>query len=164
MLLKGKRIFMIEDKYLYVAVASIYLRYEGAIVESQSQVKDLPLVLANHLPIDVILLDLALSRKTSGFDVFDEIRRVPKLAQIPVIAVSAVDPDFALPAARQKGFAGFISKPLSSTIAGHVASVLAGEQVWATESWRPWIQEWFDPSGKMSSTNKLSISSQEGTT
>jgi len=140
-LLKDKRIFMIEDSYVYAALASVYLRIEGAVIVVQSLAMNVPQVLKTHLPIDVILMDLVFATSASGFDVFDEIRQVSELAEIPVVAVSAMDPAIAVTLARQKGFAGLISKPFSSMIAGHVARVLAGEQVWAAESWRPWVQE-----------------------
>ncbi len=143
MSLKARRIFIVEDKYIHVAIASVYLRYEGAIVEVHTQGMNVSQKLMTHLPIDVVLMDLVLSGHTSGFDVFDEIRQVPELARIPVVAVSAVDPELAVPLARQKGFAGFISKPISSSIVQRVADVLAGKTVWETGSWQLWLREPF---------------------
>jgi CheY-like chemotaxis protein len=138
MLLKNRRIFIVEDNAAYIAIASIYLRYEGAIVESERWGRNVPDAILKQLPIDVILLDLILSRNTSGFDIFDQIRRVPQLTTIPIIAVSAADPDVAMPQARQKGFSGFISKPISASIVKHVAAVLEGKDVWKTDSWQYW--------------------------
>ncbi len=138
MLLKNRRIFMVEDNAAYVAIASIYLRYAGATVESVSWGLKVPDIILKQLPIDVILLDLKLPRNTSGFDIFDQIRAVPELAAIPIIAVSAADPEVVMPKARDRGFAGFISKPISASIVRHVAAVLEGKNVWKTDSWQYW--------------------------
>jgi CheY-like chemotaxis protein len=143
MLLKGVRIFIVEDKPAYIAITSLYLRHEGAEVESEQLGANIPESLLSHLPIDVILLDLMFPGSVSGFDLFDQIRQVPELAHIPVVAVTAVDPDVAMPLAREKGFAGFISKPISSSIVKHIVDVLAGKQVWEAGSWQRWIEEPF---------------------
>src|SRR5579871_6782966 len=79
-LLENKRIFIVEDSAAYIAIASIYLRYEGATVESERWGLNVPNVIVSQLPIDVILMDLKLSHNTSGFDVFDQIRRTPQLS------------------------------------------------------------------------------------
>ena len=82
------------------------------------------------MPIDVILMDLMLPKNGNGFDIVDQIRQVPELRPIPIVVVSAADPDTAMPIARQKGLAGFISKPLTPKITYYVAEVLKGKQVW----------------------------------
>src|SRR5258708_6173791 len=138
MLLKNRRIFIVEDNAAYVAIASIYLRYEGAVVESERWGLKVPEIILQHLPIDVILMDLMLPRNTSGFEVFDQIRQVPQLAAIPIVAVSAADPEIVMPQARERGFAGFISKPISRSFVQHVATVLQGKPVWNPDSWQYW--------------------------
>ena len=134
MLLKNKRIFIVEDNAAYVAIASIYLRYAGAIVEVENWGLNVPDKIVKQLPIDVILMDLKLPRNASGFDIFDQIRAVPELAAIPIVAVSAADPDVAMARARQKGFAGYIAKPITPRIAAYVAAILDGKQIWIADS------------------------------
>jgi two-component system chemotaxis sensor kinase CheA len=134
MLLKGKRIFIIEDNAGNLAIASAYLESQGAIIRFERRGVNTPQVIVSQLPIDLILTDLMLPKNASGFDVIDQIRQVPDLAQIPVVAVSAADPDVAMPIARQKGFAGFISKPITPRIMHYVADVLNGKQVWIGDS------------------------------
>lgn len=136
--LENKRIFIVEDNAAYIAIASIYLRYEGATVESERWGRNVPDIILKQLPIDVILMDLVLSHNTSGFDVFDQIRRIPQLRNIPIVAVSAVDPEVAMPRAQKMGFAGFISKPISPSLVKYVAAVLDGKDVWKTDSWQYW--------------------------
>src|SRR5579871_3198200 len=137
-LLENKRIFIVEDNAAYIAIASIYLRYEGATVESERWGHNVTDILLKHLPIDVILMDLLLARNTSGFDVFDQIRSTPQLRNIPIIAVSAADPEVAMPRAQKMGFAGFISKPISPSLVKYVAAVLDGKNVWKTDNWQYW--------------------------
>jgi len=137
-LLENKRIFIVEDSAAYIAIASIYLRYEGATVESERWGLNVPNVIVSQLPIDVILMDLKLSHNTSGFDVFDQIRRTPQLSNIPIIAVSAADPEVVMPRAQKMGFAGFISKPISPSLVKYVAAVLDGKNVWKTDTWQYW--------------------------
>jgi CheY-like chemotaxis protein len=133
MLLQNKRVFIVEDDAGNLAVASVYLRQQGATVLYDRWGRDTPQAIFAQLPIDVILMDLMFPNNVSGFDVFDRIREIEQLIAIPVVAVSAADPDSAMPKALAKGFAGFISKPISPRIAKHIANVIAGKKVWAAE-------------------------------
>ncbi len=130
MFLKGKRIFIIEDNVGNLAIASVYLEGQGAIVKFERRGLNVPEMISKHMPIDVILVDLMLPKNANGFDIVDQIRQIPELRSIPIVVVSAADPDMAMPIARQKGLAGFISKPLTPQIAYFVAEVLKGKQVW----------------------------------
>ena len=134
MILKGKRIFIIEDNAGNLAIASIYLEGQGATVRFERRGTNVPDLIAKQMPIDVILMDLMLPNNASGFDIIDQIRQVPELKPIPIVIVSASDPDKAMPIARQKGLSGFISKPVTPQIAYHVADVLRGKHVWIGDS------------------------------
>jgi len=132
--LKGKRIFIVEDNPGNLAIALIYLERQGAIVKFERRGIKVPEIISTQMPIDVILLDLMLPKNANGFDVVDQIRQFPELKSIPMIMVSAADPDAAMPVARQKGLAGFISKPVTPQIAFYVAEVLRGKPVWMGDS------------------------------
>jgi two-component system cell cycle response regulator DivK len=68
----------------------------------------------------------------TGFDVFDEIRTHAEFANIPVIAVSATDVESVLQKLKEKGFSGFISKPISlRNFPQKVAAAINGEEVWS---------------------------------
>ncbi len=131
MLLTGKRIFIIEDNPGNLAVMQTILTLEGANVFFERWARDTCERLLSALPVDVILLDLMLPNGVSGYEVFDTFRAVPELSAIPVVIVSAADPDYEMKTAREKGMNGFISKPIrSATFAQSIASVIAGKQVW----------------------------------
>jgi CheY-like chemotaxis protein len=130
MSLKGKRVFVTEDNAGNLAILSIYLETCGMkIIADRRGLRTVDAIREN-MPIDVILLDLMLPNKVSGFDLFDLIRQAPELSHIPVVAVSASDPDVAMPKARIKGFSGYISKPVPPFIGKYVAEVLEGKPVW----------------------------------
>jgi len=131
MLLQGKRIFVIEDDPSNLAIITTILRRHGASVPFETWGTGAVETLKLCLPIDLILLDLALPRGISGYDVYDEIQAVPELNNIPTVVVSAADPSIEIPKAREKGLSGYISKPLSySTFGKAIASILEGNQIW----------------------------------
>lgn len=131
MLLDNKRIFVIEDDSSNLAIIRTILLRQGASVPFDVWGKGTIEIIRNSMPIDVILLDLALPRGVSGYDVFDQIRATPELSEIPVVIVTAADPSTEMVKARSKGVNGFISKPIKyGTFAQSVASVLDGEAVW----------------------------------
>ncbi len=117
-----------------MAIATIYLEAQGATVKFERRGINLPQILLKSLPIDLILMDLMLPKKVQGFDLVDQVRQIPELAAIPIVVVSAADPDVAMPLARQKGLAGFISKPITPHVVNHLADVLNGNQVWIADN------------------------------
>jgi CheY-like chemotaxis protein len=131
MLLQGKRIFVVEDDPSNLAIITTILRRHGASVPFETWGSGTVDKLRSILPIDLILLDLALPRGLTGYDVFDEIKKVPELKDIPVVLVTAADPTIEMVKARDKGINGFISKPLSyATFGKAVDAILNGEGVW----------------------------------
>src|SRR5262245_5580096 len=109
--LSGKRIFVVEDDISNMTVFAASLKAGGAtVIQDFWNDETLPM-LKHQLPVDAILLDLRLRYGISGYDIFAQLRAEPELAQIPVVIVSASDPDVEIPKAKASGFAGFIRKP-----------------------------------------------------
>lgn len=129
--LEGKRIFVVEDDVTNMAVFSVVLKQAGALV-IQDYWNDFTIrLLEQNMPVDVILLDLMLRHGVSGYDIADAIRAQPKLAQIPIVAVSASDPEIEIPRTQARGFAGFIGKPITLTVfPTQIAACINGERVW----------------------------------
>ena len=133
--LQGKRILVVEDNALNLAVFATALRRSGAVVIQDYWNTNTTNLVARHLPVDAILLDLMLKHHISGYAIFDELQADPALADIPVIVVSAADPDTEIPRAKRKGMAGFIGKPIShSKFAQQVAACIDGSPVWDAPS------------------------------
>jgi CheY-like chemotaxis protein len=134
MILSDKHVFILEDDITNLAIITAILRRHGATVyydvwgaSTLAQMKATP-------KIDIILLDLMLKRTNiSGYTIYDQIRGDARLASIPVVLVTAADPDTELTVAKNKGFNGFIGKPIDRTTFGEqIAEVLAGKEVWVT--------------------------------
>jgi CheY-like chemotaxis protein len=131
MLLRGKTIFIVEDNVQNRIIFQMALVRHGAITEFERRGPDALFRLASMPQVDLIILDLMLTDGVSGFDVFDQIRALEKYADIPIIAVSAMDPSIAVPRTRAKGFAGFIAKPINTALfAKQLADVINGTPVW----------------------------------
>jgi two-component system, cell cycle response regulator DivK len=131
MLLRGKRIAVVEDDVTNMAIISTLLKQHGAVVIQDPWNNDTVNRFQQSLPIELILLDLMLRNGASGFDIYDWIRANPEMAGIPIVMVTASDPAMAMNKARVKGFAGYISKPLSyREFPQQVFRLLQGESIW----------------------------------
>lgn len=132
MILQGRRIFYVEDNVSNRAIAQLILEREGAIVGFERWGRDQTIKkLRDFAPVDVILLDLMLPNKATGYDVMAAIRENRDFDSVPVVAVSAADPSIEIPKTRACGFAGFISKPIVLQLfAQQIATILKGEQLW----------------------------------
>lgn len=130
-MIKGKRIFVIEDDPNNLAIISAILRRGGATVHFDLWGYETADRITNLLPIDVILLDLMLPGGVSGYDIFRELHTRPELRSIPIVAVTAMDPTTELRKAKEMGFAGFLCKPIrTTTFAKYLTAILDGTQVW----------------------------------
>lgn len=135
MLLKGKRIFYIDDNPQNLVITQLILEQHGAEVgvERWGQ-EEVFRKLEAFMPIDLILMDLMFSRNVTGYEIFDMIRSQPAYQNIPMVAVSAAEPTVEIPKAREKGFAGYIPKPVSLLhFPVQIFSILQGMPVWVGE-------------------------------
>lgn len=131
MLLKNRRIFLVEDDIANRAIIQMLLEKHGARTSIERWGTGTVARLRAFMPVDLILLDLMFPDGVSGFDVFDAIRQEPDLAHIPILAVSAMDPSIAIPRTQLKGFNGFIPKPVEYDLfVEQITRVLEGEPVW----------------------------------
>lgn len=131
MILKGKRIFVVEDNLQNRIIFQKILASSGASVEFERWGKDAAKELQYMKNVDLIILDLMLHGGVSGYDIFNELRALPEFDDIPIIAVSASEPAFAIPQTRKMGFSGFIGKPISKQLfPQQLNQILNGEEVW----------------------------------
>jgi CheY-like chemotaxis protein len=129
--LDNKRIFIVEDNLENRIILQLALVKSSATLEFDRWGRDTIQRLNGFMPTDLILLDLMLPHGISGYDIFDQIRQKPAFAKIPIVALSAADPNQAIPKCRMKGFAGFIAKPIDDDLfAEQLAKILRGEKVW----------------------------------
>ena len=112
MSLQDKRIFLVEDGVENRAIIQTLLERSGAKIAFDRWGIDTIKRLQMFAPVELILLDLMLPNRVTGYDVFDRIRAVSDFADVPIVAVSASDPSEAVPKTKAKGLAGFIAKPI----------------------------------------------------
>jgi CheY-like chemotaxis protein len=131
MLLQKKRIFVVEDNLENRMIMRFLLTYHGAIVEFDMWGRTTVEKLRSFAPVDIILMDLMLPLGSSGYQITSEIRAHAELAKVPIVAVSASDPSQAIPLCRQKGFDGFIAKPIDDELfPQQILRILNHEPVW----------------------------------
>lgn len=129
--LENKRIFIVEDDVLNLAVINRVLTHERAWIFQNYNSIGIVVHVIQNLPIDLIILDIMLRRGINGFDVVKEFKSHPQTSHIPIVAVSSLDPEIAIPQAKESGFDGFISKPINArTFARDIAAIMYGEQRW----------------------------------
>ena len=88
-------------------------------LELMSQLEILP----THPPPQVIFLDLNMPRK-NGFECLTEIRRTPKMKDIPVVILSTTASDDVVDKTYQQGANYFICKPRSFSLLVKVIEIL----------------------------------------
>ncbi len=131
MRLANKRIFIIEDDPKNLTIMQVLLHQCKVQTHFERWGKDTVSRLEKFAPVDMILLDLNFPNNVTGYDIFDDIRKVPAFASVPVVAVSASDASTAIPKTQAKGFAGFISKPIDIMLfPEQIASILDGKKIW----------------------------------
>ena len=132
MILKDKRIFIVEDSMQNRLVFQMALIRHGASVDFERWGRDALSRPQNVSRVDLIILDLMLADGITGFDIFDQIRKLPKYQSVPIVAVSAMDASIAIPKTQKHGFSGFIAKPIDNAqFAKQLASIIAGQAVWS---------------------------------
>lgn len=130
--LQGKRIFYIEDDARNRGVVQILLQHAGAEVEfDRWGFAETVIPKIKSFNPDLILLDLMLPANVSGYEVFDALRRADHFHHVPVVIVSASDPEIEIPRAKAKGLNGFISKPINiQRFTTQLIEVLQGAEIW----------------------------------
>lgn len=131
MLLKNKRIFLVEDNIANRAIEQMLLEQHGARTAVDRWGTETITRLREFMPVDLILLDLMFPNEVSGYDVFTQIHSYQEFNHIPIVAVSASNPSEAIPRTRALGFSGFIAKPINfDQFPRQIADVLEGKPVW----------------------------------
>lgn len=130
-ILEDKKIFIVEDNVHNRVIFQMALTKHGASVEFERWGKDTVPRLNALRRVDLIVLDLMLAHGVSGFDLFNEIRKLPNFAQTPIVAISASEPAAAMTKAMQQGFSGFIAKPIDDLLLPQqLARLIEGEKIW----------------------------------
>jgi CheY-like chemotaxis protein len=121
----ARRVLYIEDNEVNRVLMEGMLTRLGGIRLELAELPEQGLALAEREPPHLVLLDIQLPG-IDGFDVLRRLRSMPRLAGVPVIAVSAN----AMPADRERaaaaGFDDYITKPVDMTLLFETVSRLLG--------------------------------------
>jgi CheY-like chemotaxis protein len=131
MLLRNKRIFLVEDQVENRIIIQILLEQQGARVAIDRWGLETLKRLQAFAPVDIILLDLMFPNFVTGYHLFDQIHAMPDFMDTPIVAVSAADPTEAIAKTKEKGFAGFIAKPINDELfPQQIAKIINHEPIW----------------------------------
>jgi len=106
-----KRILIADDKATSRELLRTVLERQGyAVTEAADGEEALQKALAE--PPDLVLLDLQMPRR-SGYEVLVELRKDPRHAEVPIIAITASVMQGDREKALAAGFTGYMAKPVA---------------------------------------------------
>jgi CheY-like chemotaxis protein len=130
-LLTKKRIFVVEDDLNNRIITQMALISHDVRIEFDRWGKDTLSKLINFGVPDIILLDLMFPNGITGYDIFDTIRTNKAYDSTPIVAVSAGDAAISIKRCQEKGFNGFIPKPIEADhFASQLEKILSGQSLW----------------------------------
>lgn len=117
------KVLLIEDNLEHTKLISRVLVASGyAVLAAKNAKMGLRLAIGHHP--DIILLDLGLP-DLDGATLLGQIRHVPELTDVPVVAVTAWPPGTNPQLVENAGFDGYLSKPLEySSLGAQIATYL----------------------------------------
>ena len=108
--MQAKKVLIVEDDQELVRALSVRFRAQGfAVSAAYDAFSAVPT--ARSVQPDVILLDLGLPAG-DGFLVMERLRNFPSLASIPIVVLTARDPETARQRAMVAGAIAFLRKPV----------------------------------------------------
>lgn len=128
--LQNKTVLVVEDNVSNFVLIARLLGYIGIHCEWKTSGYEV-VEYADLLPkLDLILMDIRLPYE-DGYEALKKIRSSPKLASIPVIAVTAEASLEQMQKAHAAGFDGFIGKPINpDRFPEQIREILNGQPVW----------------------------------
>ncbi len=119
------QVVLVEDEVDAQDVVIPLLTQHGASVSAVATGEE-ALELIREKPPTVVLADLALPRM-NGWELLQELRSDPRLADIPAVAITAYYSTTVAREAIEAGFAAFFPKPINArTFAEDLARVVVG--------------------------------------
>ena len=107
--MKKPILLYVDDEPDALETMKIGLEGRGYIVLTATGGKEALEILRVTIP-DLIITDLRMS-PMNGFDFFREAKKLPNLADIPVVVLTAVDDGFAQKYGKTLGAVGYLPKP-----------------------------------------------------
>jgi CheY-like chemotaxis protein len=86
--LAGKRVLIVDDDMRNIFALSIILEEQDMVIETAGNARDAIKILREEPDIDIVLMDIMMP-EMDGFETMREIRKIPSLKNLPIIAVTA---------------------------------------------------------------------------
>ena len=106
---KAKKILMIDDDEIFLAIMENMLQSEYEIIQTRSGKEALSHLCKGSLP-SLILLDIVMP-EMDGWETFNQIRGISLLQNVPIAFMSSQDEAEVIKHAKELGAADFIRKP-----------------------------------------------------
>lgn len=116
--LQKKQILIIDDEPAWLRILTYYLRDKGYDVRSAQSGNEALTTLDSFTP-DLILSDIRMP-DMNGFDLLDNIKKLPHFTSTPVVFFSAIDDFDARKTARDLGATDYIVKPFDENDVGRM--------------------------------------------
>lgn len=110
----GRQILLVDDEPYILRILSFKLRRAGFATLEATSAEEAQELLTER-PVDLVLLDVALATPTSGFQLAAWLRDQPRLAQLPVIMLTARGFGSDIRRGHDVGAVGYITKPFSTS-------------------------------------------------
>lgn len=104
-----KRILVVDDEPMWLETLAQTLDTQGYEVRKANSATEALAALGNYRP-DLILSDVRMP-EMNGFELLESIKRLPALAETPVVFLSAIEDFHAQKVARDLGAVGYLPKP-----------------------------------------------------
>lgn len=122
------KVLIVDNEPDNLGVIEIVLQFHKATVSKAASGQECLDILQNQERPTLILLDIQMPTM-SGYEVLEKIRADEKLKDLPVIAVTAFAMEGDREKALEKGFDGYIPKPISPvTLVDDIARILDKKQ------------------------------------
>ena len=109
----GRRVLIVDDEPYIRRILSFKLRREGFVTFEAPSAEVAEEILGDE-EVDLVLLDVALSTPTNGFDLAAGLRRNAKTEHLPIIMLTARVFASVVLRGREVGAAGYITKPFTA--------------------------------------------------
>ena len=109
----GRRVLIVDDEPYIRRILSFKLRREGYVTLEAHSAEAAESVLGEE-EVDLVLLDVALSTPTNGFDLAAELRRNARTQHLPIIMLTARGFASDVLRGREVGAVGYITKPFTA--------------------------------------------------
>jgi len=123
-----KKILLVDDNDIHLTTAELFLKDEYEIYKATSGDDALKYLYDKKFTPDLIMLDI-LMPNMDGWEVFNRIRAIGVLRNVPIVFLTSLEGDKEKKRARELGAADYITKPYNMTdLKSRISEVIKNKQ------------------------------------